>query len=239
MYYLLGPELTMFNRKLFLTVSACASCIFAFCQIVSAFESNMGILDRHRKLDAAASADHIKSETDALRYVNVLSGLYQFKEIEPQRLDSMKKKLAAAEWEAVSHQAAWITEMQVAAAFNKLVERYGHPEFKIGEREVHSERMRLSALYPHMFGRKPDGSIEPLCRPVEAVYVLFLLDFQAQFADDTRPTRTPGLSIDPVLSAHASEYRKARMQFLRTHSVADIEQAALDSVSVMGIALAN
>src|SRR5205814_1585558 len=143
----------------------------------------------------------------------------------------------------------WVSESQLKDAHDTLLRAYGIPEFGLTIQQIHNFRLRQSLLYPKMYSRRQDGSIEEKCRPLEAAYLLFLIDFDFQSAgadpaaQGVPPTLPPpknfaathiSVSVD-VLSEREMKYRRARANFFSSASQKTIDELMLSLLSKLNL----
>lgn len=135
-------------------------------------ESKHPPFPREARVDELGSANRIRSEADALTYIQALfdhwaMGLFRgFDE----------NRLARAEYAAVRDPQKRIPESLVVKTFNALVDKWGAPRsIRVTVEELHA--FRAEFMYPQAAGCLPDGSYPRDFRPAEAVYMLDQLYF--------------------------------------------------------------
>ena len=149
-------------------------------------------MDRRARIDQLAPEEKIRTEADARSLVQELAWSLgvdgpEIAALFGRQIDAMKTLFARAEYAAV-HDGRRIPEEKVAAAWNALMDEAGTPNWtRLTAAEVHFERDALATIstpqntyrnpnfHPALFSRMPDGSLNPNCRPTEAVYVLWML----------------------------------------------------------------
>lgn len=121
--------------------------------------------------------EHITSKADAEAYVNALLEKFRLDESVMPNLDEFKQRLVRAEFSSVQDQGKRIAEGKVADAFNGLMDEWQTPDWtRVSSAELHAFRVTMSlGLYPRSVTRLPDGSVSGFCRPVEALYLIYLL----------------------------------------------------------------
>src|ERR1700675_3156688 len=138
-------------------------------------EFPLSVIDR--KIDALGDEHRIRSEEDATAYVEALIEKFHIDDNSLPGLAEFKSKLVRAEFSAVLHPENRIPENVVGKIFNQLMDELRMPSWtRVSPQEVHAFRATRSlALYPKSVTRLPDGNLPQNCRPVEALYLLYLL----------------------------------------------------------------
>lgn len=130
------------------------------------------------KIDELGKELNIHSARDAEAYINALLEKYRIDDARLPGLLPLKERLVAAEYAAVQDHSKMIQERVVADVFNKIMERWNTPAWtRISPDELHAFRIMISRMrYPNSVPRSPDGHLAHRCRPVEALYLIYLLD---------------------------------------------------------------
>ena len=130
-----------------------------------------------RRIDALGAESKVRSEDDARAYVDALLEKFQVDERRLPGVMQFRTNLVHAELSAVLHPENRIPEALVGQIFNELMDELGMPIWtRITPEELHAYRVTMSlALYPGSVSRLPDGNLARTCRPVEALYLLYLL----------------------------------------------------------------
>ena len=121
------------------------------------------------RIDDLGSADRIRSEADALAYIQALR---------PQMLTPLSNfdedRLARAEYAAIRDPQKRIPESLVVNRFNALVDELSAPASShVTVEELHVFRAVFFCLrYPRAAAPLPDGSLPRDFRPAEAFYLL-------------------------------------------------------------------
>jgi hypothetical protein len=186
-----------------------------------------------RKIDELGVEDRIQSEDDANSYVQALIDRVGFEKKGLSQLGEFKAHLAHAEYLSVTNPSRRLPEALVAGAFNELMREWGTPPWTHinNDDEMHAFRVVMSLIAnPRSVSRLPDGTIATTCRPVEAVYLLWLLDYQMGIPPGLReklgePEWTASLpekleiKTSPVLRAEAGPSdAKRRLEYLAARS---------------------
>ncbi len=149
-----------------------------------------------RQIDELGAADHIRTEADARAYVDALMKRWDPNETNPH-LAEFEERVARAEFAAVRNPEKRIPESQVTKTFNRLMDEWQMPGWAhISVAELHAFRITAaSAVYPRSIARLPDGRIALDCRPTEALFLLYMLDFSGgvppQIRQQVRETHFP------------------------------------------------
>jgi hypothetical protein len=130
-----------------------------------------------RQIDDLGVPERIRTEADALAYVEILVKRWGPSPKELPDLAEFEQRLARAEYAAVRNPEKRIPESQVAKVFNQLMDEWQMPRWtRISVSELHVFRWHYAtAIYPRSVLRLPDESIAPNCRPTEALLLLHFL----------------------------------------------------------------
>src|SRR6266850_204639 len=189
-------------------------------------EIGKGVRAMFERIDAMSQ--HISTQPEAEKFAEALFGTYYYGAAQdfPQRKE-WKRKLATAEVATAKGTRPAIGEQDVADAYNRTLEYLNLPEFRVTRDDVHARRSSLSRVYPKTFGRQPDGTIAPNCRPIEAAYLLFQFDLLNEQLDVP-----DALKKDKVGSAafieRARRYLRAKKEWKKTHKDEDFQKAAVE-----------
>jgi len=137
-------------------------------------------------IDKLGAESNIHSIRDVDKYVDALVHNYKaelslrFGLINADLIpfESIKSRIAAAEYRAVSDHSERIPEEVVANVFNQLMADWNTPSWtRISLEELHQYRILLaSTRYPTSVARSDDGGVSDSCRPVESVLLLYRLE---------------------------------------------------------------
>ncbi len=130
-----------------------------------------------RKIDALGAEENIRSEEDAASYVDALLEKFQLDETQLLGLSGFRSALVHVEFTALLRPQTRIPEPLVGQVFNELMDQWQMPSWsRVSPEELHAFRATMSlALYPKSVSRSADGMLAPTCRPVEALYLIYLL----------------------------------------------------------------
>jgi hypothetical protein len=122
----------------------------------------------------------ILSEEDAQAYVEALAERFGLDETQLPGSDKLKLRLARAEFAAVREPSRRIPEAKVADVFNEWMDEMDAPKWaRASVSQVHNLRLGVAkVLLPHVVDRSSQGDILNTVRPAEAIYLLWLVEFQ-------------------------------------------------------------
>jgi hypothetical protein len=191
-----------------------------------------------QRINQLASPDSILSEADSRSYVDALSSQWG---VDGPSFEAFKERVARAEFLAVRDPNARVSEDSVASGFNLLMKELGSPRgMRLTKDQVHNFRRNFFAMaaglsmYNNMFARRvEDGNLDDHCRPVEALYLMFLLQFgpnmEASNAGANLPrrekTRVSVRATFAAPSTRESEYSAAVDRYFRKHSESEFAEA--------------
>ncbi len=198
-----------------------------------------------KKIDELGTESRIHSEGDAEAYIDALLEKYKIDDTRLPGLPRFKARLIRAEYAGVRDSSKRIDERVVAEAFNKIMDRWGTPVWtRISIKEFHAVRVLMSSmLYPHAAPRSSDGHVADRCRPVEALYLIYLLETNRRVLPGIRELlktgRWPGedllmeqkkvarREVRPASGTQAEpqrdqEYVEARTKYFQDHPSDDI-----------------
>ena len=143
-----------------------------------------------QKIDKLGAAENIRTEVEAKAYVEAFIETWgkDKKDALPLRWFELtgdwtgfKDGLAQAEFAAVRDPQKLIPEAKVAETFNRLMDEWQMPAWTHASvEELHAMRMNYSySVYPKSVARLPDKSVAPSCRPTEALWLLYYLNYGA------------------------------------------------------------
>jgi len=133
-------------------------------------------------------ASTIQTPADARRFVDLLADLFSKEAPSAWTRSSLRKRVAQAEFSAVSDPQKAIPESRLAEAWNSYVDTIGAPEDqKVTPAELHNLRddflttarfgwnsgSRNFWIVPSIYATLPDGRLAPGCRAVESIRVLW------------------------------------------------------------------
>ncbi|MGH7867664.1 MAG: hypothetical protein ACREP9_08560 [Candidatus Dormibacteraceae bacterium] len=129
------------------------------------------------KINSLGARSNIHSARDAEAYIDALLQKHRFDDPKLPGLSEVKARVARAEYSAVEDPSREIPEHVIAEAFNRMMDEWSAPPWtRISEKELHAFRaLKALVLYPAVVSRSHGGDLSPTSRPVEALYVLYLL----------------------------------------------------------------
>ena len=178
-----------------------------------------------RKIDALGAENRIHSEEDVRAYVDALLEKFQLEENRLPGLPEFRSRLMNSEFSAVLHSENRIPESLVRQVFNEFMDEWQMPAWtRVSIGEVHAFRVTMSlALYPNSVSRLPDGNLPRDCRPVEALYLIYLLHANMGVPSGLRDTVRAGhwpaedprtLPAQGVIGLHQSKKSSTEIQRL-------------------------
>jgi len=216
------------------------------------------ISPKDQRVDQLGSESRIRSEADAEAYIDAL--LENFPQVEHlvPSLSRMKKRLGRAEYAAVRDTSKAVPEAVVAEAFNRIMDRWGTPLWaRVSPDEVHVFRVLFSPMrYPHAVSRLPSGQVAKHCRPVEALYLIYLLDSSPRALVGIRQmleaNRWPGeeafmaqrksahyllgpMTAPSVEFEREREYVEARARYFQEHADLNVDSEIEDLFAALNI----
>jgi hypothetical protein len=170
--------------------------------------------DRERAQQLNRLAADIRTPDDARRLVDFIADL--FADTIPHGLlsGSLLKRIAQAEFSAVTDAQKLIPEQRIAAAWNGFADTLHTPEeCRVTSAEVHYLRDGLWAsaramwdrspwnfwTVPSIYATRPDGALAPGCRAIEAIRVLWDLANRPNNLKGARDQVTKGELFSDVL----------------------------------------
>jgi hypothetical protein len=133
------------------------------------------------RINELAAPANITSEESAESYVSVLASQWQ---MGGSTYADVRRRLARAELAAIQDSRRRVSADLVAEAFNRLMVEFGAPDsMHISACRVRRFRYNYAQpparafIYPNMFARADDGALSPDCRPVEALFLLYILQY--------------------------------------------------------------
>jgi len=147
-----------------------------------------------RKIDELGDERRIRSQEDAEAYVDAILEKFRIDVKSAPILAELKSKLVRAELAAVLHTESRIPETGIVRVFNSLMDEWQMPAWtRVNLEEFHAFRVTASLfLYPHSITRSPDGYVLRTCRPVEALYLIYLLHAKMGVPPEIREAVTAG-----------------------------------------------
>jgi len=215
-------------------------------------ESHLSPVDR--KIDELGAETRIRSHKDAEAYIEALVKRFGLDEARLPDLDELKSRLARAEYAAVHEPSRRISEARVANVFDKWMGEMSAPKWaRTSVSQVRDLRLGVAKiLLPHVIRRSPQGDIPDTVRPAEAIYLLWLLEFQFR-----SPHTTEGAALNPNTAGmpdrteslrpfHASRptgetlqrqhsYETARENYFNRHSGAELQLRVTQLFDTLGI----
>ncbi len=207
-----------------------------------------------RRIDELGSEARIHSPDDAAVYVFAAAGKFGLDEARIAAFKTVLDRLARAEYAAVLHPSRRIPESRIAGTFNRMMAEWSAPAWaRTSIEEVHGLRMGVAKVFlPHGVSRSADGGLSNAARPVEAVYVLRLLEGQrpwlprhkeemekGYYGNFTEPGGLPRFVPGKPPSAEAArqerEYVEARDKYLAEHSLAELTLKMQELLTNLGL----
>lgn len=219
-------------------------------------KSTVPLLPADRRIDDLGRTSQIRSEVDARAYVQAFIDKFDLGSKGFSQLDAWASLLAKAEYDALQNPSRQIPEKVIAQTFDRLMDQWNTPAWtRVSISEFHSFRVAMaSVLYPQSVSRLPDGSISRECRPVEAVYLVYLLESQRGIPPAMRkamqegpwppafPEGSSGGSPRWAPSTrnsfdwqHEREYREARSLYFENHPEITPDQFVTEIFQWLGI----
>ena len=154
-----------------------------------------------RRIDDLGEESRLHSEDDVREYVGILLSKFELDEARSRFLRPLKDRLIQAEYSAVTHREKRIPESAVVAAFNTLMDSWDAPSTtRISGEEFQLFRTSMSVvLLPRSIERSVDGIPTPVCRPVEALYLIYLLQTEGGVSPQLRDAAKLGLQPKKLL----------------------------------------
>jgi hypothetical protein len=200
------------------------------------FELPVNPVDRN--IDALGTESNIHSPADAETYINAILAKYKIETATIPSLRPLAHRLAIAEYAAISDPSKRIPEAQVADVFNRMMDEWGTAQWtRMTVEDFHRfHRMKAGILIPYSVSRDAEKNVADYCRPVEAVYLLFLLaierglqsgpklpDLPENFAKgpmygEFKDSSLRPFQMDAGVNRRDEEYRKARSAWLQGHT---------------------
>lgn len=198
-----------------------------------------------RRIDELGLEDRIRSDADAEAYVGALIDKFGLDKEWFSKLSVFRLRLAHEEYLAISDSSKRVSEASVRVAFNSLMDEWNTPAWtRISSvDELHVFRIVMSLVAnPGSVSRLPDGSVASTCRPVEAVYLMSMLDSQrgippqlreklrnpewlASIPKKLQMANIPSIHTAPLISGdtkRAIEYMAARSKYFASRSDQEI-----------------
>ncbi len=195
-----------------------------------------------RRIDELGSTDRIHSLGDAKDYLAAVLEKFGLHQVNIPGFEGIRERLATAEYSAVVNPNRRIRESVVAQAFNRIMDEWNAPKWApTSTEEVHNLRLGLAKVFlPHIIAHAPTGEVQDAIRPVEAVYLLCLLEFNRRVllgnkekGGNSPPTSHPPAHTDgaglfvPVRPSEEAlqkqrEYLQARDSFFARHPGIDL-----------------
>jgi hypothetical protein len=199
-------------------------------------QSYGSLKEQSKRINRLASPDAITSELASREYVDALASHWGL--VDPS-FDELKIELARLEFASLQNSRATISEENVARSFNLLMTELRAPErMRLTRMQVHTFRRNLllinegTFVYPNMFARRGDGTIDDNCRPVEALFLIFLLQYGPNFeASQSLTASRPGkeaasLSRGTLVGSRPREsrYASATDYYSQRHKVSEFAE---------------
>lgn len=125
---------------------------------------------------------NIHSTVDAQTYIEaILKRRYPQVDLSSvPGLPVLERRLASAEYAALTDPSERIPEARIVEAFNQLMNEWGTPKWtRITVEDFHRfHKIKAATLIPYSVSRDADGTVANTCRPVEAVYLLEVLSIE-------------------------------------------------------------
>lgn len=135
----------------------------------------------------------IKTRQNAIAVVDSVFSMFHVAEaLDPAIVKSLKTRLSDREYEFATGQYEGVEQGRIADAFNFIVEHIAAPDdLRLTDTDISLFRDLLSLQFSGSISRQGD-TVTRKCRPLEALYILFLLDFNGGFAPSLRQLAAAG-----------------------------------------------
>ncbi len=175
MLLLRWAQLSVLSAALLSLAAVCAS-TDAFSKDQHMVEFPLSPIDAN--INRLSSKSTIHSVQDAEAYIDALLEKYKLDDAKVPGLSALKPRVARAEYAAVLDPTKEVSEALVADVFNKMMNEWVTPLWtRISVEELHAFRVfNGTFLYPAAVSRSASGDVSRSCRPVEAIYTLYLLE---------------------------------------------------------------
>lgn len=197
-------------------------------------DNQMPLSPVDRRIDSLGTAANIHSPDDVEAYIDALLGKYEVDADSIPGLPPLVHRLATAEYASLADPSKRIPETRIADAFNQLMNEWGEPPWtRISTEDLHTyRRIKAATLMPYSVSRARDGAVSESCRPVEALYMIYLLSIERGTQSNIRPRIPENLGMsplyaqsgtltlksgDPMASERNRAYLDARSRWLQTH----------------------
>lgn len=191
------------------------------------------------QINDLAAPEHLQTEADAMKYIAALWTHFNLDSFEDQ---GFKERLGESEFLAVQNPSARVSNARIADVFNELMREISAPaSMRVTEDEVFRFRKRLvyfpraSFVFPNLFARTSDGNLDQQARPIEALFVIYLLQYGSNIEAIKQPVEVPNgqmkarstitTTVVTGPSPREAEYNAAVEQYFRAHSEAAIKQS--------------
>lgn len=198
-------------------------------------DNQFPLLPEDRHIDALGTEANIHSPADAETYLNAILAKHKIDTATIPGLSPFAHRLAVAEYAAITDPSKRIPETQLVTAFNEIMDQWGEPQWtRITVEDFHwFHRIKAATLIPYSVSRDAEGNVADTCRPVEAVYLLYMLTTERGLQPDKLPTLPASFGTKPVFMSHSASlsvapfgddigrrdtaFRKAENNWLQSH----------------------
>lgn len=198
---------------------------------------NLPLSEADRSIDELGAK--VQSEADARLFFEAVIRKFQLEEKRLTGLTEFNSRVARAEHLALQNPERRIPQSRVAYAFNRLMDEWNAPGWtRVSPEEFEKARNVLSFLYyPKISERTQARALEPNCRPIEAVYLILLLQSRPGILKQIREQEASGAfspspgerkqlrQLSPAESDFRgkSEYLAARSKYFSETSKEELE----------------
>jgi hypothetical protein len=189
-----------------------------------------------RRIDLLGVATNIHSEADAVTYIDAILAKGNINATSVPGLPPLVHRLAVSEYAAISDPSKLIPEARITDTFNQLMDEWGEQSWThVSVEDFHRfHRFKAGSLIPYSVSRNADGTVADTCRPVEAVYLLYMMSIERGMQSGPRPSMADDFGTKPLLVDMANsrlrlghpdpdvarrnvEYIKTRNSWLQSH----------------------
>jgi hypothetical protein len=210
---------------------------------------------KDREIDLLGAQSNIHEPSDASNYIEAIFAKYNVDSASVPGIEPVIHRLAVAEYGAISDSSKRISEAVLADTFNRMMDEWGTAKWtRITVEDFHRfHRIKAATVIPYSVSRNADGTAADTCRPVEAIYLLYMLSVERgmqfgqkisplaedfakgpMFVDQSKSKLVP-FRGDAEANRHEAEYLKARNAWLESHFTPDPAQELDNLLDVLKI----
>lgn len=191
---------------------------------------------RQAAIQMNALAGHIRSKTDARELTDAITKIFAEQLPPGWATDSVRDRVAHAEYEAVADPSRLISEQRIADVWNEYVREIGAPdETLVNAAEIHNMRDAAYAVgelmwmrgiqtiwtMPNIYAVGADGKVASGCRAVEALRVLYELDNRFENLRGARERLQKGVVASDSIKESRQESKQGQKTTARLQAMAD------------------